>query len=75
MDSDTKLSAYDSGCDGLDCVIGRDDTSGCSSFTTEVKWGTDGTEELILVHGFGTATVNFDLTVTCTQRIDEHRSS
>jgi len=62
---DTKISVYDGGCGGLNCVTGLDDTAGCAGFTTEVSWGADGTEDLILVHGFGSATGNFDLTVTC----------
>ncbi|MGB5659001.1 MAG: hypothetical protein WBO54_05910, partial [Thermoanaerobaculia bacterium] len=67
---DTKISVYDGGCDGLDCVTGNDDTSGCSGFTTEVMWAADGTEDLILVHGFSTATGDFDLTVTCAEPLE-----
>jgi hypothetical protein len=66
---DTKISVYDGGCDGLDCVTGLDDTAGCSGFTTEVNWAADGTEDLILVHGFGSATGDFDLTVTCEESV------
>ena len=69
-DFDTKLSVYDGDCDGLDCVTGNDDTSGCAGFTTEVQWAADGTEDLILVHGFSGQTGNFDLTVTCADPLD-----
>ncbi len=51
-DFDTKLTVYDGGCGVLGCVTGNDDTIGCSGFTTEVTWTADGTEDLILVHGF-----------------------
>ncbi len=67
---DTKISVYDGGCDGLDCVTGNDDTSGCSGFTTEVQWAADGTEDLILVHGFSSQTGDFDLTVTCAEPVE-----
>ncbi len=69
-DFDTKLSVYDGGCDGLDCVTGNDDTAGCAGFTTEVQWAADGTEDLILVHGFSGATGDFDLTVTCADPLE-----
>jgi len=62
---DTKLSVYGGECGDLGCITGRDDTAGCSGFTTEVTWPSAGDEELILVHGFGSATGDFDLTVSC----------
>jgi hypothetical protein len=64
-DYDTKLSVYSGECGGLDCIAGNDDTVGCSGFTTELSWSSDGSENLLLVHGFGSATGNFDLTLTC----------
>ena len=62
---DTKLSVFDGECGALGCVTGNDDAPGCSGFTSEVIWGSDGSERLILVHGFGTATGDFDLTISC----------
>ncbi|MBT8063672.1 MAG: hypothetical protein KJN94_01535, partial [Gammaproteobacteria bacterium] len=61
---DTKLSAFNGECGDLECIAGNDDTAGCL-FTTELLWAADGDEDLLLVHGFGTATGDFDLTVTC----------
>ncbi len=63
-DFDTKISVFCS-CDGLECVDGNDDTSGCSGFTTEVSWcSQNGAEYLILIHGFGGAQGNFNLTLS-----------
>ena len=67
---DTKLSVYDGTCDGLECLTGNDDTSGCSGFTTEVQWASEGPENLILVHGFANEVGDFDLTVTCSDPIE-----
>jgi hypothetical protein len=64
-DYDTKLSVYGGECGDLGCIAGNDDTAGCAGFTTEVTWASDGAENLVLVHGFGSATGNFDLTLTC----------
>ena len=64
-DFDTKLSAYSGECGDLGCIDGNDDGPGCAGFTSEFTWPGDGADNLILVHGFGTATGNFDLTVTC----------
>ena len=64
---DTKLSVYDGSCGALGCVAGNDDTAGCSGFTTELTWGGDGTDQLLLVHGFGSAEGDFDLTLTCAE--------
>ncbi len=62
---DTKISVYDGACGALGCVAGNDDTAGCSGLTTELSWSADGSDQLILVHGFSSATGDFDLTVTC----------
>ncbi|NNK32399.1 MAG: hypothetical protein HKP02_04695, partial [Xanthomonadales bacterium] len=64
-DYDTKLSVYGGTCDELECIAGNDDTAGCGGFTTELTWGGSGEDEKLLVHGFGSSTGNFDLTVTC----------
>ena len=63
---DTKLSVYDGDCGALGCVTGNDDTAGCG-LTSEVSWGGNGFEQLILVHGFSSDTGDFELTVTCAQ--------
>ena len=67
---DTKISVYEDGCGTLGCVAGNDDTAGCGGFTTELSWPVDGSESLILVHGFGGATGDFDLTVTCDDAVE-----
>jgi hypothetical protein len=64
-DYDTKLSAFDGECGDLGCIGGNDDSPGCTGFTSELSWESDGSENLLLVHGFGTATGNFDLTLSC----------
>ncbi|MHC4974913.1 MAG: hypothetical protein ACYTG3_21570, partial [Planctomycetota bacterium] len=62
---DTKISIFCGGCDDLECVAGLDDAAGCSGFTTELSWcSIEGAEYLILVHGFGGSTGDFDLTVS-----------
>jgi hypothetical protein len=65
-DYDAKLSVYtgDCGAPPLTCVVGNDDTCGLQS---EVTFASDGnTTYLILVHGFGGATGNFELDIQCT---------
>jgi len=65
-DYDSKLSVYtgDCGAPPLTCVVGNDDTCGLQS---EVTFASDGNSTfLILVHGFGGATGNFELDIQCT---------
>ncbi len=63
-DYDTKISVFSGDCGDLSCVTGADDTQGCSSGTTKVSWPSAfGVEYLILVHGFGSATGNFNLSI------------
>ena len=65
-DYDSKISVYTGDCSAppLTCVDGNDDSCGLQS---EVTFNSDGnTTYLILVHGFGGATGNFTLDVTCT---------
>jgi hypothetical protein len=58
------------------CVDGSDDTPGCAGFTTEVSWCAQNKAEYsILVHGSGSATGDFTLTVSddgneCTPTVD-----
>jgi len=63
---DTKISVFTGSCGALSCVGGNDDGVGCSAFSSEVTFPTTaGTTYLILVHGFGSANGDFNLTVTC----------
>ncbi|MAO07911.1 MAG: hypothetical protein CL596_04280 [Alteromonas sp.] len=60
---DSKLSVYTGDCDNLVCVDGNDDSCGLQS---EVAFSGDGnTTYYILVHGFGGATGDFSLNLTC----------
>jgi len=62
---DTKISVYSGTCGALVCVGGLDDSPGCGGFTTSFTWpSTLGTTYYILVHGFGSATGDFNLTVS-----------
>lgn len=64
-DYDTKISVFTGACGGLACVGGNDDASGCSGFTSRVSFAaTAGVPVRVLVHGFGTATGNFTLSIT-----------
>ena len=66
---DTKISVYtgDCGAPPLTCVAGNDDSPNCTNFQSEVEFQSDGnTTYYILVHGFGGATGDFELTMTCT---------
>lgn len=63
---DTKISVFTGSCGALECVAGNDDGAGCTGFSSEVLFTTTAGETyFILVHGFGTATGDFDLTLTC----------
>ncbi|RZW55539.1 MAG: T9SS type A sorting domain-containing protein, partial [Flavobacteriaceae bacterium] len=63
---DTKLSIYSGDCASLTCVAGNDDGIGCSGFSSEVSFNTSaGTTYYIYVHGFGSASGDFTLSVTC----------
>ena len=61
---DSKLSAYNGECGELGCITGIDDSPGCG-LTSEISWVGDNSEQLVLVHGFGAATGDFDLTISC----------
>ena len=68
-DFDTKISVYQGADpDTASCVTGDDEATpeaGCSGFTTEVSFDVvQGQNFLALVHGFGTSTGTFTLTVT-----------
>ncbi|MCW5519642.1 T9SS type A sorting domain-containing protein [Aureitalea sp. L0-47] len=68
-DYDTKISVYTGDCTvlPLTCVAGNDDSPNCTNFQSEVEFQSDGnTTYYILVHGFGGATGNFELNMTCT---------
>ena len=68
-DFDTKISVYQGvDPDTASCVTGDDEATpeaGCSGFTTDVSFDVvQGQSFLALVHGFGTSTGTFTLTVT-----------
>ncbi len=60
---DSKLTVYSGSCGALTCIDGNDDACGTQS---EVQFAsTAGQTYYILVHGFGSATGNFSLELTC----------
>jgi len=60
---DSKLSVFTGACGALTCVTGNDDFCGLQS---EVEWNsTMGQTYYILVHGFGSSTGDFALSVDC----------
>ncbi|MEE8130615.1 MAG: hypothetical protein V3T48_10015, partial [Vicinamibacterales bacterium] len=63
-DYDTKISVFSGPCANLTCVAGNDDESGCSFHSTVTWCSAVGVEYRILVHGFSSATGNFDLAVS-----------
>jgi len=64
-DYDTKISVFSGSCGALTCVTGQDDAAGCAGFTTELTFGAGcNVDYYILVHGFGSATGNFTLSIT-----------
>jgi len=61
---DTKISVFCATCDLEQCVAVQDDFGGCAGFSTKLSWPTvTGAEYLILVHGLGSATGDFDLAI------------
>jgi hypothetical protein len=62
-DFDTKIRVYEGTCPSLVCVDGSDDDCGSQSETSFLS--SVGTSYYILVHGFGSATGNYILTITC----------
>lgn len=60
----TKLSVYEGGCGGLNCVAGNDDFCGVQSQV--VINAVSGTTYYVLVHGAGSATGTFNLSLYCT---------
>ncbi len=65
-DYDTKISVFSGNCGALLCIGGNDDGPGCSGFTSEFEFSTTpGETYFVLVHGFGSSTGDFDLTIDC----------
>ncbi len=65
-DFDTKISVYSGDCGTLTCVAANDDGDGCSGFSSELTFQSDGVSTYyILVHGFLTQTGDFNLTLSC----------
>lgn len=60
---DTKIRVYTGACGALVCTVGNDDFCGLQS---QVTWlSTTGVTYRILVHGFGVASGNYALSITC----------
>lgn len=65
---DTKLSVFTGSCAALTCVTGNDDDFSCSfsGLRSTASWSsTPGQIYYVLVHGFGSATGAFELSVDC----------
>ena len=63
---DTKISVFTGSCAALTCIGGQDDAAGCAGFTTELSVLTTlGNTYFVLVHGFGSATGTFTLSLDC----------
>lgn len=60
---DTELNLYSGSCAGLTCIDGNDDFCGTSSEVTFTS--TVGINYYILVNGFGGASGNYTLAITC----------
>lgn len=68
---DTKIHAFRGPCQGAVCVAGNDDDPNCG-LSSRVEFGTvAGEVYLILVSGFGGATGDFGLNVTCEQVFED----
>ena len=65
-DFDTGISVYTGSCSaGLNCLSGNDDGEECEDFRSKLKFNSVVDEEyLILVDGYGSASGEFDLTIT-----------
>ncbi|MEM7161509.1 MAG: T9SS type A sorting domain-containing protein [Bacteroidota bacterium] len=65
-DFDTKISVFTGTCDSLICVTGIDDSFPCAGNTSIASWqSVPGEQYFILVHGFGGAFGEFNLTMSC----------
>ncbi len=63
---DTKISVFDGDCAMLNCIGGNDDSCTPDSRGSEFTWASaPGTTYFILVHGFGTSTGDFEVSVQC----------
>lgn len=64
---DTKISVFSGSCGSLTCVGGDDDDFTCpfSGLQSTVFFASAGIDYYILVHGFGTATGAFELSLSC----------
>ncbi|MFC7356330.1 gliding motility-associated C-terminal domain-containing protein [Jejudonia soesokkakensis] len=62
-DYDTKLRVYNGDCNTLQCVAGNDDSCGLQSEVTFISQ--TGTNYLVYVFGFGSATGAYELTIAC----------
>lgn len=64
---DTSLAVFTGACGALECYANNDDGPGCTGFTSELTFLSDGTTTYyIMVEGFNATSVGeFDLSVTC----------
>jgi surface protein len=73
-DYDTKLSVFSGDCVNLICEVGNDNSNACGieSVSSSVNFCTvQGTTYYILVHGFNTATGNFELSLSTATEVPE----
>ena len=73
FDYDTKISVFTDGCGTLTCIDGNDDqcVGGANGLLSTVDFVAAGGTYLVLVHGFGTASGDFELTLNCTEPCSE----
>ncbi len=63
---DTRISVFEGSCGALVCVAGNDDGVNCAGNTSSLTFPAgNGTEYLVLVHGYNGATGSFLLTMSC----------
>lgn len=63
---DTRISVFEGSCGNLVCAAGNDDATGCSGNTSRITFPTgNGTEYLVLVHGYNGAMGSFLLSMYC----------
>jgi len=67
---DTKISVFSGDCGGVTCVASNDDSCGLQSVADWVP--EEGTTYLILVHGFGSNSGDFTLTVEATVSMQDN---
>jgi len=64
-DFDTKLSVFSGSCTSLACIAGNDDAAGCDLKSTVEFVSSPGVTYYIFLSGFGGATGNAEVSITC----------